>query len=38
MEDLIAGGIIKERYEIVKFLGSGSLGEVWLVRDRMTGR
>lgn len=38
MEELKVGDIIKQRYTLVQFLGSGSFREVWLAHDLMTGR
>ena len=38
MEDLKEGDIIRERYALIRFLGNGSFGEVWLAHDQMTGR
>lgn len=38
MEELKVGDIIKERYSLIRFLGNGSFGEVWLAHDLLSGR
>ncbi len=38
MEELKVGDIIKERYSLIRFLGNGSFGEVWLSHDQLSGR
>lgn len=38
MEEFKVGDIIKERYSLIRFLGSGSFGEVWMARDILTNR
>lgn len=35
--EFVEGGVINERYEIVKFLGEGGMGVSWLAKDRIDG-